>query len=102
MDLLFILLAMLALLLLKGFFSGSEMALVNADKIKLHAQANQGHTGAKLVLRLFRTPDVLLGTTLVGTNVSTIALTTIGTLVMIRYFGEAGDLYAFLLFTPFF
>lgn len=102
MDLLLIFLAMLVLLLLKGFFSGSEMALVNADKIKLHAQANQGNSGAKLVLRLFRTPDVLLGTTLVGTNISTIALTTIGTLMMIRYFGEAGDLYAFLLFTPLF
>jgi putative hemolysin len=93
---------MVLLLLLKGFFSGSEIALVNADKIKLHHRANQGYKGAQLVLKLFKTPDVLLGTTLVGTNISTVILTTIGTMMMISHFGDRGDLYAFLLFTPLF
>jgi CBS domain containing-hemolysin-like protein len=102
MDLLLILLAMVLLLLLKGFFSGSEIALVNSDKLKMHHKSNQGHRGAKLVLRLFKTPDVLLGTTLVGTNISTIILTTLGTMLMIRSFGHLGDLYAVLLFTPLF
>ena len=102
MELLLVILGMVVLLLLKGFFSGSEIALVNADKLKLHHKANQGHKGAKLVLKLFHTPDVLLGTTLAGTNIATIALTTIGTMLMIRYFGQAGDLYAVLLFTPLF
>ena len=86
----------------RGFFSGSEIALVNADKIKLNARANQGHRGAKLVLRQFQRPEVLLGTTLVGTNISTVILTTVGTLLMIRHFGERGDVLAFLVFTPLF
>jgi CBS domain containing-hemolysin-like protein len=90
------------LLLLKGFFSGSEIALVNSDKLKMHHRAKQGNRGAKLVLRLFETPDVLLGTTLVGTNIATIILTTLGTMLMIRSFGQLGDLYAVLLFTPLF
>jgi len=102
MDIILIILAMLVLLLFKGFFSGSELALVNADKLKLHHKANQGSKGASLVLKLFRTPDVLLGTTLVGTNISTVALTTIGTVMMIEHFGARGDFYAFLLFTPLF
>ena len=102
MELIVILFSMLVLLILKGFFSGSEIALVNADRIKLHTQANQGDRGAKMVLDLFRTPDVLLGTTLVGTNICTVVLTTVGTLLMIRYFGERGDLYAFLVYTPLF
>jgi putative hemolysin len=102
MEILLVLLLMVFLLLLKGFFSGSEIALVNADKIKLHHKVNQGNKGASLVLKLFQTPDVLLGTTLVGTNISTVALTTIGTMLMIRHFGDIGDLYAFLLFTPLF
>ena len=89
-------------LILKGFFSGSEIALVNADKFKLHHKANQGNRGAQLVLKLFETPDVLLGTTLVGTNIATIVLTTLGTMLMIRSFGQLGDLYAVLLFTPLF
>jgi putative hemolysin len=102
MEFLIILLVMVLLLLLKGFFSGSEIALVNSDKFKLHHKANQGHRGAKLVLKLFETPDVLLGTTLVGTNIATIVLTTLGTMLMIRSFGQLGDLYAVLLFTPLF
>ena len=100
MEAVLIILAMVVLLLLEGFFSGSEMALVNADKIRLHAKANQGHKGARLVLKLLERPDVLLTTTLVGTNISVVVLTTLGTLVMIRLFGEYGDLYAFLIFTP--
>jgi CBS domain containing-hemolysin-like protein len=102
MDFLILLLVMVILLLLKGFFSGSEIALVNSDKLKMHHKANQGDRGAQLVLRLFQTPDVLLGTTLVGTNISTIILTTLGTMLMIRSFGQLGDLYAVLLFTPLF
>jgi len=102
MDFLIILLVMVLLLLLKGFFSGSEIALVNSDKFKMHHKANQGNRGAKLVLKLFETPDVLLGTTLVGTNIATIVLTTLGTMLMISAFGQWGDLYAVLLFTPLF
>jgi len=102
MDLLLIFLTMVVLLLLKGFFSGSEIALVNSDKLKMHHKANQGHRGAQLVLKLFETPDVLLGTTLVGTNIATVILTTLATLLMIRTFGQLGDLYAVLLFTPLF
>ena len=102
MEILIIILWMLLLLMAKGFFSGSEIAVVNSDKIKLHAMANQGHKGAKAVLKQFRTPDVLLGTTLVGTNIATVALTTLGTLVMIHLFGGMGDLIAFLIYTPLF
>jgi len=102
MDVLFIILAMVLLLLLQGFFSGSEIALVHADRLRLHHLANQGHRGAALVLKLFRKPEVLLGTTLVGTNISVVVLTTLATILMIRFFGEHGDVYAFLLFTPLF
>ena len=102
MDIVFIILAMVALLLLQGFFSGSEIALVHADRLKLHHLANQGHRGAARVLKLFRKPEVLLGTTLVGTNISVVTLTTLGTILMIRFFGEHGDVYAFLLYTPLF
>ena len=102
METLWLIVGMVVLLLVKGFFSGSEIAIVNADKLRLNAMANQGHRGAKLALRLLQKPEVLLGTTLVGTNVSTIILTTTATLLMIGHFGERGDLYAFLLFTPIF
>jgi CBS domain containing-hemolysin-like protein len=102
METLLILLLMVVLLLLEGFFSGSEIALVNADKFKLHHHASRGHKGAKLVMRMYQHPEVLLGTTLVGTNLSLVALTTLGTLLMINAFGEYGDLLAFAVYTPLF
>jgi len=66
----------------------------------MNARANQGHKGSKEVLRLFKTPDVMLGTTLVGTNIATVGLTTLGTLIFIQVFGAGGELWAFLIFTP--
>ena len=101
-EVLFILFSMIILLALKGFFSGSEIALVNADKVKLNAMANQGDRGASLVLRQLSNPEVLLGTTLIGTNIATVALTTIGTLLMIRLVGSYGEWFAILLYTPLF
>ena len=102
MDILLIILAMIALLLLQGFFSGSEIALVHSDRLKLHHLASQGHRSAALILKLFHKPEVLLGTTLVGTNLSLVILTTLGTILMIRFFGEYGDILAFLVYTPLF
>ncbi len=100
MTILMLIIGIVVLLLVKGFFSGSEIALVNSDKVKLTARANQGHRGAKEVLKLFKTPDLLLGTTLVGTNIATVALTTLVTILFVNLFGVHGDVYAFLIFTP--
>ena len=102
MDILLTLLVMIFLLVLKGFFSGCEIAMVNADKVKLNALAGKGHNGSRMVLEEFRSPEMLLGTTLVGTNIATIVLTTIGTLLVIQLVGENGEWIAFLLFTPLF
>jgi CBS domain containing-hemolysin-like protein len=101
MELLLQLLVILLFLVLKGFFSGSELAMVNSDKIHLRHEARLGDNGAKLVLNLFRTPDVMLGTTLVGTNIATVTITTMGTLICVSLFGNAGDLVSVLVFTPF-
>jgi CBS domain containing-hemolysin-like protein len=91
----------LAFLLLKAFFSGSEIAIVNSDKLKLRHQAKQGDPSAKLLLKMFRTPDVILGTTLVGTNLATVTISTLGALICIDLFGDAGDIISVLILTPF-
>jgi CBS domain containing-hemolysin-like protein len=74
--------------------------MVNSDKLKLRHQAKTGDRGAALVLKLFRTPDVILGTTLVGTNVATVTISTLGALIAIDLFGSAGDLISVLVLTP--
>ncbi len=95
------LLVMLLVLLLKGFFSGSEIAIVNSDKLKLRHHAKQGDRRAALLLKMFRKPDVILGTTLVGTNLATVTISTLGALICIQWFGEVGDLISVLILTPF-
>ena len=102
MDIFLTLLVMICLLVVKGFFFCCEIAMVNADKVKLNALAGKGHKGSRMVLEEFRSPEMLLGTTLVGTNIATIVLTTIGTLLVIQLVGENREWIAFLLFTPLF
>ena len=100
MDWVFALVLIVVFLLLKGFFSGSEIAMVNSDKVKLRHMAKTGDRGAGMVLKLFRTPDVILGTTLVGTNIATVTISTLGALIFIEHFGAAGDLISVIVLTP--
>lgn len=96
------LLAMLVLLLLKGFFSGSEMALVSANRIKLRQEAARDNAGARVALNMMKNPPTMLTTTLLGTNITTIALGTVGTLLMVRLFGDHGELVSVIVYTPLF
>ena len=100
MDFLILVPLLIVLLLCKGFFSGSEIAMVSSDKLKLRSKADHGDKGAGVVLKLFRKPDSLLATTLIGTNVCTMLLAVLGTALMIGILGPGGDIYATLLLTP--
>lgn len=103
MNIILTLFIMLILLLLKGFFSGSEIALVSTDRPKLRHKAASGHKGAKLAFNMLAIPERLLATTLLGTNISSIALTTVGTLLMVELFGgHSGEIAAIVIFTPIF
>ena len=80
---------MLALCVLaEGFFSGSEMALVNADKLKLRARAARGHKTAKLALRWIENPSRLFSVTLLGTNASIVLASVLTTLFIFDHYGE--------------
>jgi CBS domain containing-hemolysin-like protein len=57
---------LLALILLNGLFSMSEIALVSARKARLEAQANKGDGKAKAALELANHPDRFLSTVQIG------------------------------------
>lgn len=59
-------LIIIALILLNGVFSMSEIALVSARKSKLSAEAKKGNRGAKTALRLIENPDRFLSTVQIG------------------------------------
>ncbi|MCB9687318.1 MAG: HlyC/CorC family transporter [Alphaproteobacteria bacterium] len=64
-------------LALQGFFSGSEMALVSANRARLEARRAEGSRGAALVLDMMVEEERVFGTCLVGTNLALITGTTI-------------------------
>ena len=100
MEIVLTVLAMALCLLAEGFFSGSEIGIVSADRLKLRHDASQGSTGAKLALRMLEKPEWLLSTTLVGTNIFVVTNTTLATALMIGLVGEHGSWLAIFLAAP--
>ena len=71
-------LALLILILLSAFFSGSETALLTMNRYRLRHQADQGHRGARLARALLERPDRLIGLILLGNNFVNILASSIG------------------------
>jgi Mg2+/Co2+ transporter CorB len=76
------------LLILSGFFSGSETGMMAANKIKLKNLSKKSKTSAKRALELLKKPDQLLSAILVGNNFANILASAIVTIIMIKYFDE--------------
>lgn len=100
MDLLSYLPVILFLLAMEAFFSGSEMAIVSCDKLKIRTDSSGGARGAKLVESMLEKPEWLLGTTLVGTNLAVVSNTILVTFLAIDRFHQRGELIAVLLLSP--
>lgn len=84
----------LLLLVLSGFFSGSETALTAASRGKLRAQADKGSLGAKRALAITEDNERLIGSVLLGNNLVNILATSLATGIFLRAFGENGVLLA--------
>ncbi|MBI5478593.1 MAG: HlyC/CorC family transporter [Deltaproteobacteria bacterium] len=70
-------------LLLEGFFSGSEIAIVSADRIRVRQRAAAGDRAAALLEAFYEAPQRILATTLVGTNFSVVTATVVLTLALL-------------------
>lgn len=76
--------------IMEGFFSGNEIALVSLDILRLKEEARNGKHSARLILKLLENPEKLLGTTLLGTNIATIISTTVSAGVFYKLLGTKG------------
>jgi Mg2+/Co2+ transporter CorB len=76
------------LLLLSGFFSGSETALMTLNRYRLSHQAERGARGAVLARRLLERPDRLIGLILLGNNFVNILASSLATVIALRIGGE--------------
>lgn len=82
------------LVVLSGYFSSTETAMMALNRYRLLHLAKQGHRGALRASRLLQRPDRLLGTILLGNNAVNFFAATVGTLIALRQFGEIGVLLA--------
>ena len=98
-SLIFLFSSLVLLLILSGFFSGSETGMMAANKIKLKNLSKKRDRGAKRALKLLKKPDLLLATILVGNNFANILASSIVTIIMLNYFGGNVLLGAVLLTT---
>jgi Mg2+/Co2+ transporter CorB len=92
-------LAIIALLCLSGFFSGSETALTAASRGRMHALAQEGDTRAEAVNKLVETQERFLGAILLGNNLVNILGSALATSLFLQLFGQAGVAYATLVMT---
>lgn len=81
---------LLLLVLLSGFFSGSETALMSVSKVKVRHDAQKGLERAKSVDILLKAPSKFLTTILVGNNVVNIAGSALATTLALELFGSNG------------
>jgi len=59
-SLIYLLTTLFGLLVLSGFFSGSETGMMASNKVKLKNLSKKSHKGAKRALELLKRPDQLL------------------------------------------
>ena len=77
-----ILIALVVLIIMSGFFSSTETAYSCANRIKLRALSSNGNKRAKQVLDLAETNyDRLISTILIGNNIVNIVATTLATIL---------------------
>ncbi|HCP80350.1 MAG TPA: hypothetical protein DIT67_01705 [Octadecabacter sp.] len=86
--------AILFLLVLSGFFSGSETALTAASRGKLRSNADKGDKGAEKAFQVTEDREKLIGSVLLGNNLVNILATSLATTMFLRAFGENGVVIA--------
>ncbi len=91
--------SILLLLVLSGFFSGSETALTASSRGKLRSQADKGSRGAQKALDITEDNERLIGSVLLGNNLVNILAASLATALFTRLFGESGVALATLVMT---
>ena len=86
--------AIALLVLLSGFFSGSETAVTAASRARLHHLEKQGNRRARMIGRLMRKREHFIGSILLGNNAVNILAAALSTSLLISVAGEVGVFYA--------
>ena len=86
----FLFIALVFLILMSAFFSGSETGLMSLNRYKLKHQADNNNGGARRAFELLQKPDELIGLILLGNNFINILITQLATYIGFRMYGDTG------------
>jgi putative hemolysin len=90
---------LVVLLILSGFFSGAETALMSVSRYRLRYLERQGNHRAQTVRRLLADQDRLLSAILLGNNFVNIAASALATMIALEVGGDNGVIVATLIMT---
>jgi len=93
------LVAIVVLLALSGFFSGSETALTASSKVRIKHLGKKRKKRAQLVERLLEDKERLIGGILLGNNLVNILASALATGLLISIFGDEGVAIATVVMT---
>lgn len=82
--------ALIFLIFLSAFFSGSETGLVSLNRYRLRHLAKTRHHGAVRANNLLKKPDRLIGLILLGNNFVNILASSLATVIGLRMYGDIG------------
>ncbi|MGH4121114.1 HlyC/CorC family transporter [Clostridium sp.] len=82
--------SLVVLLMFSAFFSASETALMSLSKIRLRHMVDSETKGAERINKLIKNPSKLLGSILVGNNISNIGASALATSLAINIYGDSG------------
>ena len=80
--------ALFFLIIVSGFFSGSETGLMSLNRYRLRHLADKKHKNALRAQRLLSRPEKLIGLILLGNNFVNILAASLATIIGIRLWGE--------------
>lgn len=85
-----IVITLIVLLLLSGFFSASETAIISVSKAKIRNLVHKGNRRARTLQKLKNNPHRLLITILIGNNLVNIGASVLAAVLFTDLFGSAG------------
>ncbi len=75
----------LFLIILNGFFSGAEIAIISSKRAEIDRLAKEGRSSAKRVKRMKERPESFLATVQVGVTIVTTVASVLGGIVAVEY-----------------
>lgn len=78
----------LIFLILSALFSGSEIAFISANKLKIEIKKKKGERRGNILAKFYENPSSFLGTMLVGNNIALVVFTIMMTNLLNGYYGS--------------